>query len=80
MSYVNGGVLDLNGAPVPTKAALKRLAKDAPADVAFVPTSPLGTHWEGRLSEIPPGVTLTVSGRPQPLQSPELVRQRHPYG
>ncbi len=46
MSYVNGGVLDLNGAPVPTKAALKRLAKDAPADVAFVPTSPLGTHWE----------------------------------
>lgn len=57
MPYVNGGVVGIT-----TKKALKEAAKADPADVTFYSTSQLGAVFNGRLTEIPLGVTLSVVG------------------
>ena len=61
MAYINGGVL-INGTPIATKTALKRAAATDPAGVQFYSTSELGGRFEGPLSEIPAGITLSVVG------------------
>jgi hypothetical protein len=71
MRYINGGVTAIDPAsPVKTKKALRDAAKAGGEDVVFYSTAAewFGSQWEGRLSEIPEGVSLSVVG-PDPYTS-----------
>jgi hypothetical protein len=67
MRYVNGGVRWVDSpAPIRTKKALREAVKIDPSEVTFYPTAAewFGpeTRWEGRLSEVPVGVSLSICG------------------
>lgn len=63
MPYVNVGIYDAT-----TKAALKQAVKDDPSKVRAYGTSDLGPQWSGRVSDLPEGYTLSVTG-PDPYRS-----------
>jgi hypothetical protein len=64
--YVNVGT-SIAGIRIPTKKALREAVKQSPADVSFDGTSPLGPQFNGRATEIPEGLILTVCG-PDPYE------------
>jgi hypothetical protein len=77
MRYVNGGVAAVTGSTnavgvIRTKKALKEAVKADPSEVVFYPTAAEwfgeATRWEGRVSEVPEGVSLSVCG-PDPYTS-----------
>lgn len=64
MSYINGGVRRIN-----TKAALKAAVKADASQVTFYSTSLVGGQlFDGPVSEMPEGATLSVVG-PDPYNS-----------
>lgn len=61
MSYVNVGAL-VTGRPVPTKKALKEALSQDLTSVEFYSTSHMGPQHNGPVTELTPGVVLTVCG------------------
>ncbi len=63
MAYINGGCEGFK-----TKSALKIAVKSDPSAVYFYCTSPLGQTFNGKVSDMPEGVTLQVVG-PDPYNN-----------
>lgn len=62
MQYINVGVSDSGGKRIKTKKALKEMVKADPRSVIVDSTALFGTRYDGYLSEMPEGVTLSVVG------------------
>jgi hypothetical protein len=61
MAYVNTGSF-IQGSRPRSKKALREAVANDPQSVFFDGTSFLGPQFDGRPSDIPEGVTLTVTG------------------
>ena len=57
MAYINGGVRNLR-----TKKSLKDAVKADPTAVTFYSTGMFGDQFNGPVSDLPVGATLTVVG------------------
>lgn len=57
MAYVSGGVDD-----IATKKELRDRVRQNPRSVRFYCTNLVGTTWEGLVSDLPPGMILSISG------------------
>ncbi len=67
MAYIECQAL-LDGAPAPTKKALKEAVKNTPEVVLFQDVGGLNKPFYGGLLDIPQGTTLTVVG-PDPWRN-----------
>lgn len=66
--YINGGIHLTDGGVILTKKELKRMVKTHPSRVEFYATSPMGSHFNGTVDNVPDDAVLVVCG-PNPESS-----------